>query len=194
MLTLSFSLFSFNGGDFSRRLVSAVVLGTLVLGVIWAGPVALAVLIALLAPIMAIEWIALWAQEADPAHSRGNVVLDAQGPESPKGEKFFNALLLEPGLFNANLFDCPARVLLVTIGLGVFLLIPGWVMGAMMVAVMGVPLIVFSAPGWSVGRGWWLASGAVYILLPCAAVIWIGSQPQIGMAFLLWGFGGRVGG
>lgn len=57
---------------------------------------------------------------------------------------------------------------------------------ALAVAVMAPPLVYLAAGGERRSAPLWLASGVVYIAVPCVALVWLGSEAVAGRAGVFW--------
>jgi phosphatidate cytidylyltransferase len=165
------------------RILSSLVLAPIAIGAVWFGWPWLPILAAAAAAVMAWEWSRLcqvgWSGAAAPGATRtGTVAL------SPSGLALVAAVL-------AAVVAAAAATTVIGIGL----------------SLAGAAIVFLIAVREHGVHPIWLASGALWIALPCVLLLWLAQRDGSGRATLLWilaivwatdigayAFGSRIGG
>jgi phosphatidate cytidylyltransferase len=164
------------------RILSALVLAPVAIGAVWFGWPFLPLLIAAAAVVMAWEWSRLCQVGRSDAAASGTT----------------------PGVFAAT----PSGLVLVAAVLAAVAAATFAATGVgIALSVVGAAIVCFLAKRERDAHPIWLASGALWIALPCVLLLWLAQLDGAGRATLLWilaivwatdigayGFGSRIGG
>ena len=144
------------------RILSSLLLAPVAVGAVWFGWPFLPILTAAAGAVMAWEWARLCRMgrarpEPGAAEQRGVAELGTSGP-----------------------------VLIIAVLIAVAAAATGGVLAALGLALAGTVVVFRSAqrePGWEPA---WLASGTLWIAVPCVLLLWLARVDEAGRATLLW--------
>ncbi len=150
---------------FGMRFLSAAVLVPVVLAAVVAGSVFFVLLVGCCAVAMVIEWVALCD------HSVHRKPVSKHQP----GRQFR---------------DPSALILLFVVLAGMVGLLFSQIMMTIILGIMAIPVIAFVGGSQQGGdkkkKSWLLAAGSAYILLPCAALVWMRVAVEGGFGVVTW--------
>ena len=157
--------FDFLRGAFWVRFFSAAVLVPIVLAAVVAGHVFFVFLVGCCAVVMVMEWVILCGHSGHrESTSRGRL--------------------------NRHFHNPPALILLAVVLAGIVGLLFSQIAMTIVLAVVSVPMVACVGGGQKQVDGqkgsWLLAAGAAYILIPCAALVWMRLSVENGFSVVIW--------